>query len=255
MRRLWRIVSVAAMLVVLWVAMAFAAAGDLDTSFNGTGVAPVAFVGRASDVAVGNWKIVAVGWTIVDGRKEFALARYRQNGTLDPNFSGDGKQITRFGSNAGATDIAIQCTRVAIQCNRKILVAGVGEGTEFALARYHRDGTLDTTFSADGKQAKRLAPNDYEYGAYGVALGSGGRIYVVGDGEVAGHGAIALARFNRDGTLDTLFSGDGKQFTLIGDSAEGRAIAIQDDGKIVVASNAYVSGQHEFAAARYLGHN
>ena len=43
-----------------------------------------------------NGKIVAVG---EDGDDDFALARYNPDGSLDPSFSGDGKQTTDFGAH------------------------------------------------------------------------------------------------------------------------------------------------------------
>ena len=53
------------------------------------------------------------------------------------------------------------------------------------------------------------------------------------------------------GDLDTTFSTDGKVTTDIGTTDAGRAVAIQSDGKIVVAGFAQVSGTYEFAVVRY----
>ena len=79
-------------------------------------------------------KIVAVG--LADGRangRDFALARYSPNGSLDPSFSGDGKRRTNF---EGFDD----ASAVAIQADGKIVAVGRTFGTnrtaEFALARY-----------------------------------------------------------------------------------------------------------------------
>ena len=61
---------------------------------------------------------------------DFALARYNPNGTLDPSFSGDGKQTTNFAVHDRANG-------VALQANGKIVAVGSGgPGGDFALARY-----------------------------------------------------------------------------------------------------------------------
>ncbi len=74
----------------------------------------------------------------------FALSRYNPNGSLDPSFSGDGKQTTNLGGGSGKR-------RVAIQGDGKIVAVGRLDG-DFALARYNPNGSLDPSFSADGRQ-------------------------------------------------------------------------------------------------------
>ncbi len=135
---------------------------------------------------------------------------------------------------------------VAIQPNGKIVVAGettndAFNGTpDYALARYNTNGTLDTTFSGDGKQVTSI-----EGQAYGVGIQSSGKIVVVGSG-----GTEAVARYNPNGTLDTSFAGDGKSGFGGG---LANAVAIQANGKIVVAGDAGGRGPtgDDFALARY----
>ena len=77
------------------------------------------------------------------------LGPLNANGTLDITFSGNGKVTANF---SRASDLA---TGVAIAANGKIVAAGTAGSTEFsgklALARDPPDGTLDTTFSGNGK--------------------------------------------------------------------------------------------------------
>jgi hypothetical protein len=61
-----------------------------------------------------------------------------------------------------------------------------------------------------------------------------------------------LARLNTNGTLDTTFSGDGKVITSFGGDDLADAIAIQSNGKIVLAGWTDASGNIDFALARYL---
>ena len=176
-------------------------------------------------------KIVTVG----KAGGDFALARYNTDGLIDPSFSGNGRQTTDFGGNDGATG-------VALQADGKIVVIGKSGAQDFALARYNTDGSLDTSFSGDGKQTTDFGGDD---GATGVALQGDGKIVAVGK---AG-GDFALARYNTDGSLDTSFSGDGKQTTDFGGDDGATGVALQSDGKIVMVG----SSGNDFALARYLG--
>jgi uncharacterized delta-60 repeat protein len=94
-------------------------------------------------------KIIVVGRS----RKDFALARYNTDGTLDHSFSGDGKQTTDFAHGADSARAA------AVRPDGKILVAG-RSGKALALARYTTAGKLDLSFSHDGKQTSFLGGTD-----------------------------------------------------------------------------------------------
>jgi uncharacterized delta-60 repeat protein len=220
--------------------------GKLDTTFSGDGKMTTNF-SSAFDAALGvavqaDGKIVAAGHA---GFARFAFARYDTNGTLDATFGGDGRVTTNF---SRATDVAFG---VAIQANGKIVAAGTAGSTEFsgkfALARYNLDGSLDATFSGDGKATTEFTAGEQDV-AFGVAIQANGKIVVAGGGDIGGP-RFALARYRRNGTLDTTFSGDGKvttNFTNGLDAAHG--VAIQADGKIVAAGHANF---HRFALARY----
>jgi uncharacterized delta-60 repeat protein len=223
-----------------------AAPGDLDPTFSGDGKQTTDFpFGNSSAAAIvrqPDGKLVAVGADRAHGNGDFALARYNPDGSLDPSFSGDGKQTTDFGLDDGATG-------VALQGDGKIVVVGGGfvgaDGDVFALARYNPDGSLDPSFSGDGKQTTNFGNVDQ---ANGVAVQGDGKIVAVG---TAGLGGFALARYNADGSLDTSFSGDGKQTTAFGSQNsldEGTAVALQPDGKIVMVGQA---DSVDFALARY----
>jgi hypothetical protein len=73
-------------------------------------------------------------------------------------------------------------------------------------------------------------------------------------GNGLGSRAFALARYNPNGSLDTGFSGDGKQTTDFPGSDEARGVALQGDGRIVaVGVGLGADGTIDFALARYLG--
>ena len=72
-----------------------------------------------------------------------------------------------------------------------------------------------------------------------MALQADGKIVAVGDagGGTTG-GDFGLARYNANGSLDTSFSGDGKQTTDFGRSSGANGVALQGDGKIVAVGAA-----------------
>src|SRR5262245_60820528 len=96
-------------------------------------------------------------------------------------------------------------------------------------------GALDLTFGSGGKVITDF-DTTFERGN-AVALQTDGKIIVVGTTDQGGSGTnFAVARYNANGTLDTSFSGDGKTATdFDGGSDEATGVAIQANGKIVVA--------------------
>jgi uncharacterized delta-60 repeat protein len=118
------------------------------------------------------------GKPVVAGRcdGDFCLARYNViDGSLDTSFGGDGKVITAMGSGSDSAQA------VAVQYDGQIVVAGycaVGARTDFCLARYNNDGSLDASFGASGKVFTAVgAGNDL---AYAVTTQANGRIVVAG---------------------------------------------------------------------------
>jgi uncharacterized delta-60 repeat protein len=127
-------------------------------------------------------------------------------------------------------------------------------GTRFALARYDANGTLDTSFSGDGKQTTAFGGQSDI--ATGVAIQEDGRIVVSGHSFTGGAALrdFALARYDPDGSLDASFSGDGKQTADLGSNDIANGIALQSDGKIVVAGSQEPDVLNsKFAIARFEG--
>ena len=195
---------------------------------------------QALGVAVqSDGRIVAAGGTSSPFGADFALARYKEDGSLDTTFDGDGKVTTDFGGSDGASGIAIRG-------DGKIVAAGNGGPTfDFAVARYNADGSLDSGFDGDGKVLTDFGDFDR---AEDVAIQPDGKIVTAG---VPGSGSFALARYSEDGSLDTTFDGDGKVTTDFGGDDRGRALALQTDGKIVAVGFSLVDANPRFAVARY----
>jgi uncharacterized delta-60 repeat protein len=226
--------------------------GSLDTTFDGDGKVTTDFLDAleaAFGVAIqGDGTIVAAGCVGCFPGTAFALARYNVDGSLDTTFDLDGKVTTPF---TGSNDTA--AWGVAIQADGKIVAEGYAaiSGYQFALARYNTDGSLDSTFDGDGKVTTDIAGGNDR--GFGVTIQGDGRIVAVGEAAiVSGPPDFALARYNGDGSLDSSFDGDGKVTTdFAGDYDRVESVAIQNNGKIVTAGFARVSGTNDFALARY----
>ena len=237
---------------VTWSIPARAAPGDLDRSFGGDGkVVTNLMVGRdnAEDVAIqANGKIVVVGRTVGRSSGKFALVRYRADGDLDASFGGDGVVTTNLAKRESSA------SAVAIQPDGKIVVVGTANVASlsymFAIARYQRDGTLDDQFGKGGKVRLGFSAGGDDSAA-DVAIQPDGKIVIVGSSYVLD--MFALARLDPDGSLDTSFGGDGKVVTSVGPGADSaQAVAIQTDGKIVVAGESWtLSGFDGIDVVRY----
>ncbi|MET8447327.1 calcium-binding protein [Streptomyces sp. NPDC005209] len=217
--------------------------GTLDTGFGTGGTVVSDFGTGGPSEAFGvelqpNGRIVAAGMSGSD----VAVARYNADGSPDTGFDGDGKVATVF---AGGAATAFD---VALQSDGKIVAAGragynyPANASDFALARYNADGSLDTGFDGDGRVTTPFAQADV---AGGVAVQSDGKIVAGGSSDFD----FALARYNANGALDSGFSGDGKVTTDFGTGSQDGSsdLALQSDGKIVSAG----ISNSDFAVARY----
>ena len=228
--------------------------GSLDTSFSTDGKTTTAFGGGSDtgeSVAVQSDGKVVVGattYSMGSTQLDFAVVRYNADGSLDTSFGTGGKAVVDF---EGYDDTV---TRVAIQSNGKILVAGsaVDSATgdeQFALARYNTNGTLDTGFGTGGKVTTTFT--GYYGGVTGIAIQSDGKIVVSGYGYEDGAGGndvFTLARFNSNGSLDTSFDTDGRvTTTFTAGDASALDVTLQSNGKIVVSGKA----GGDMAVARY----
>jgi uncharacterized delta-60 repeat protein len=179
----------------------------------------------------------------------FSIIRYQGNGQLDATFGNNGSVETRIDtfSNASAA---------ALQPDGKIVVAGSannGIRSNFALVRYAANGSLDNSF---GDHGKVITPVGYynDYGT-GMALQTDGKIIVIGGSSDNNRGSlsIAIVRYLSNGSIDYSFGLDGKVVSHFGhfvSSVNGISfgrygyeiaytVAVQQDGKIVVAGMSY----------------
>ena len=217
-----------------------ASPGDLDTSFAGDGKKTINFGGvdTANVVLVQpNGRIVVAGSTakVPTAPDRFCVARLRSNGTLDTAFGSGGKRVISFGGDSLGESVF----GAALQPDGKIVLAG-GSDLRAAVARLNPNGSLDTTFSGDGKKTFNWAPGDFSR-TQAVLVRPDGKLVVAGFSGPEG-GDIQAARLKTNGALDTAFGTGGKARVDFGDTEFGFAAARQADGRIVVAGRSLGSG-------------
>ena len=224
--------------------------GSLDTTF-GTAGKVITAIGSGTDVAnyvvvQSDGKIVATGYSDNGSNVDFAVVRYNTDGSLDTSFGTGGKVTTAVGSSNDTG------RSVVMQSDGKIIVVGSSENltdTDFAVVRYNTNGSLDTTFSGDGKVTTAIGSgND---GANSVVLQSDGKIVVAGV-SFETFEVFAVVRYSSTGSEDATFSGDGKVTTAVGTRQDqARSVVLQSDGKIVAAGFSDNGSNYDFAVVRY----
>lgn len=183
-------------------------------------------------------------------------------GTLDASFGSGGIVITDYvyesSSDPGNFYSAYnEINAIALQSDGKIVVAGYvdisGDRREdLVVARYNPNGTLDTTFGTGGIVLTDFG-NTCDV-ATAIAIQADGKIVVAGIADRTGNKKFALARYTTVGALDGSFGSGGTVATDVNsenNSGYATALAIQSDGKILVADYAEIGGKDQFVVLRY----
>ncbi len=130
-----------------------------------------------------------------------------------------------------------------------LALAAAASQLVFAVA--NQPGTLDNTWSSDGKAFASISPQSSLTGndlMSAIAVQADGKVLLAG--VCRGPGASTtltgcMARFNSDGSVDNSFFLHG---TLNGFTVRGDALTVQPDGRIVMSGGCGLS----FCAARFL---
>lgn len=208
--------------------------GSLDTTFDGDGIAPSGNGAWATSLVIQPDGKIVVGGSIglgdplvtIDTRP--ALARFNPNGSLDPTFSGDGLEVTDVGGIYNS-----QTLRLAP--GGKLVMLSSNVDSEIApLIRYNPDGSLDSSFSGDGKLV------DLDVQASDFAVLPDGKLLLVhvGGPNLNANGDTAhFTRYLPDGSPDTSFSEDGRHTTTVDGPVVSQSVVVQPDGKIIVGGS------------------
>lgn len=230
------------------VAARFNTDGSIDTSFGEDGkvLMPIGSMKSfATDVALqADGKIVMSGYTWDNVTGDIFALRLNTDGTFDNSFGSNGVALVDNGSDVSEA--------VAIQDDGKILVGGY-TNDNFTVARFNTDGSLDTTFGTNG----------WSITTFSIGSSYVKDVKIQNDGKIVLGGFLiddlsifemALARLNSDGSIDNSFGTDGMVYFNIGNGNDfGEALAIQDDGKILLGGHKWISNiglKHDLAVVR-----
>ena len=225
--------------------------GALDAGFGNGGKVLVSVGARGNDAA-NAVAVQADGKIVVAGASDqgasgldFVLLRFNADGTPDAGFGNGGQAITDFGSDSD------RAWAVLVMADGKIVVGGetnsgvTSGGTDFAVARYRPDGTLDAGFGQGGRvvTAVKSATGTDIVRALAVQIVRGGeRLLAVG-----GEGDFLAVRYTSAGALDASFGVNGKVVGLFNANiGAAHAVTVLPTGEAVLAGHI----GHNFAAVQ-----
>lgn len=226
--------------------------GTLDNSFSGDGITTTDIYDDTevilSITQQSDGKILAGGYTYNDGIADYALIRFNENGDIDESFGDDGIVVISIG-----TDFDI-ITSVKIQSDNKIIASGyssdIDSDTDISIARFNADGSLDFSFSGDGKLRTDIAEDDHSWQSI---IQPDGKIITGGQSKQDGFVNMTLVRYNPDGSMDNTFGVDGI-FELEIDTLQSVAnsIIMGADGKLIVGGSAGSDPSNDFCLVKIL---
>jgi uncharacterized delta-60 repeat protein len=238
-----------------WLILRYNADGSLDSSFGSSGIITADFgsFDRATSVEIQpDGKVLVAG----EANSQFGLARYTQDGKLDPTFGSGGTIVDGFFGPSAEVDSMV------LAAGQRIIAAGQSDhlgGVSFGLGRYRPNGLPDRSFGNNGTVLTNFQACAGGQPSVDVARS----IAIQPDGKILAAGAsaspcgpdlldFALARYQADGTLDPTFGSGGKVFTSFEVQGGALQLALQPDGRILVGGSVlemYVG--YEFGIIRY----
>lgn len=201
-------------------------------------------------------KIVVVGTQITGGHTYPAvIARFNENGTLDENF-----RIKYFDDTNFPGSLQHFARGVAFQADGKIILSGnmvSNEGnSNIALGRLTTgpDAWLDPTFGTNGQGTVVTPLANFTHGRGALSIQSDGKIVLAGTMTNSFNPVnenLVIARYASNGILDSTFGGSGIVITDLGQNEVGNDLAVQSDGKLIVAGKIYSGTASDFLLVRY----
>lgn len=219
---------------------------SIDSTFagDGTGIRKIPIQNISSiyghSLYVGADYILVSGYINEYSGEKIFVAKFTAEGLVNNSFGGTG---TGYVLTAFPNSVQAHSHFMGLQSDGKIVVGG-SAGCDFVLVRYTAAGILDTTFGAQG--ITRTSIGDCAHAYAGVVVADD-KIILAGLSD----DAIAIARYNVNGILDTTFGNGGIATMSVGDNSIAQAISVQSDGKIIVVG----SSTNKFAVARFRANN
>ncbi|HEX8269606.1 MAG TPA: T9SS type A sorting domain-containing protein [Flavobacterium sp.] len=232
--------------------------GTVDTTFGNNGklislLTPMDYYGTKL-VFQTDGKFVIAGTKFYNSDPSYyiGMERYTEDGALDMTYGTNGQTVTSYGTGKSYPSTML------MQADGKMVVAGryiQNNIPIFAVMRFTVNGTLDTSFSGDGKVTTTFGAGASGEGMH-VSVNENGKIILVGNVINQTSRNIGVVQYNADGSLDTTFDGDGKALTpfdLEGDYSLVNSMTRQPDGKFLVVCDVsnYMLTTTDFVIRRY----
>jgi uncharacterized delta-60 repeat protein len=190
---------------------------------------------------------------------QFALCRLGENGVLDPAFGTHGLVVADFSAVPDDTLSATQdegVTGLILDAEDKITAGGfalIDSFYQFAAARFHADGRIDSTFGSAGKVLVNFKSAAGEQ-ALAATIDAENRVILAGRASIGGKDQIAIVRLKPDGTQDSTFNGDGKVLVnyASGSGEAATSVIVDHEGRIVAGGFAVIGDTMQFALVRVL---
>lgn len=202
-------------------------------------------IGQNFSVAVDSTnKVVVAGEFVSGGTSDFAVLRYNNTGTLDSTFGSSGIVITDLGANDHGRS-------VVIDSSGKIVVGGdsLVTASDFAVARYNGNGTLDSSFNGNGfvttDFANRAEP------AMAITTGIDGKLVAAGFAHNGTDYDFGVVRYNSNGSLDTTFNSTGMVTTNVGGDDRISGVTSYPNGDVIVVGRTGSASYYNIAIVRY----
>lgn len=228
--------------------------GQLDTTFGASGIVVYPVYKFQNDMANKilidkNEKLMLAGTAYNTTNEDYLIMRFNANGTPDTTFAEKGYEVIGFFGSSNE-----QCYGMAIQEDEKIILAGHSNNSfyDVILTRLNSDGSKDLSFGSSGVTYTNHGTDTDTAQSTDIVIQPDGKIIAGGLASLSQKLNYAMTRYNTDGTLDNSFGSDGfvyTNFTSISDD-QALAIALQEDGKILLAGQTY-DGQGMMSVARY----
>jgi len=174
------------------------------------------------------------------------LVQLLPNGSLDPNFASGGIYLSERTYNFRIiNDLALQEDGKIVTFGKRYM-----DNIEIEIFRFNANGTPDTSFAVD--RSRLLSNLLFESNEANSGVVQPDRKLVFsGIGYCSAHpstneGEVTLHRLNIDGSLDTTFGTNGSVFTDFGLLIHPSTIALQSDGKILLATAALSVNPYAF---------
>ncbi len=226
--------------------------GMIDSSFGINGIVSTTFAGgysKGSPIAAlqKDGKIVVVGIYPAFDNESPTISRYLPNGKIDSGFGVNGLVHKVFPSKR------VFGEAIGIEPDGKIVIAGqvMNPDESYAVARCTVNGEIDTTYGNNTGRIQTTFSNNVNQ-AWTMTVQPDGKVIVGGRASVPTND-FALLRVTASGKIDSSFGEDGKVTTDFCNSEDqANSIAVQADGKIIVAGEVVCGSYYNYGLSRYL---